>query len=83
MPVPLQLHWLSGGIVRRQRWPLWVIAPMGEPALKRLSAQWDAGCAIGGGMTVNIQGDVFAQDGYAFADKVTEALRRRGLVAVA
>ena len=38
---------------------------------------------LAGGMTVNIQGDVYAQDGYAFGDKVAEALRRRGLVAVA
>ena len=29
----------------------------------------------------NIQGDVYAQDGSAFADKVAEALRRRGFEA--
>ena len=70
----------SGGIVRRPT--LALVGEAGPEAIVPLSGT-PGNSALPGGMTVNIQGDVFAQDGYAFADKVTEALRRRGLVAVA
>ena len=70
----------EGGIVRRPT--LAVVGDRSDGRPEVISALPRDG-SIGGGMTVNIQGDVFAQDGYAFADKVTEALRRRGLVAVA
>ena len=70
----------EGGIVRRPT--LAVVGDRSDGRPEVISALPRDG-SIGGGMTVNIQGDVYAQDGYAFADKVTEALRRRGLVAVA
>ena len=70
----------EGGIVRRPT--LAVVGDRSDGRPEVISALPRDG-SIGGGMTVNIQGDVYAQDGYAFGDKVTEALRRRGLVAVA
>ena len=65
----------AGGIVRRPT--LAMIGEAGPEAVIPLGR--------GGGLqpvTVNINGDVYAQDGYAFGDRVAEALRRRGLVAV-
>ena len=70
----------SGGIVRRPT--LALVGEAGPEAIVPLSGT-PGNSALPGGMTVNIQGDVYAQDGYAFGDKVAEALRRRGLVAVA
>ena len=70
----------EGGIVRRPT--LAVVGDRSDGRPEVISALPRDG-SIGGGMTVNIQGDVYAQDGYAFGDKVAEALRRRGLVAVA